>query len=74
MAYHNKKYATENLNGPQGLGIAAYDFIQNSYDVNNNLESTEYYRGGLQGSGTLVARVVYTYDGNSNLLTVERTA
>jgi len=74
MAYHNKKYAPENLNGAQGMGIPAHDFIQNAYDISNNITSTEYYRGGLQGGGTLVARVVYTYDGNNNLITVERTS
>lgn len=74
MSYHNKAFAVENLNGTNGLGIPAHDFIQNAYDVSNNITSTEYYRGGLQGSGELVARVVYTYDGNSNLMTVERVS
>lgn len=74
MAFHNKQFASENLNGNPGMGIGAHDFIQNAYNANNDIISTEYYRGGLQAGGELVARVVYTYDSNSNLETVERTA
>lgn len=73
MAYHNKKFSEDNF-VQTGLGIGPHDFLQNAYDANNNITSTEYYRGGLQGSGTLIARVEYTYDSNQNLITVERVS
>lgn len=74
MAYHNKVNAAENLNGNQGMGIPAHDFVQYGYNANNDVTSATYYRGGLQAGGTTVAVVAYSYDGNGNLETVERTA
>tara|TARA_B100001057_G_C22845301_1_gene948779 strand:+ start:2229 stop:2441 length:213 start_codon:yes stop_codon:yes gene_type:complete len=56
-----------------GLGIPAHDFIENSYESStNNLIAVEYKLGG--SSGTVVARLDFTYDSSGNLLTVERTA
>jgi len=53
------------------LGIPAHDYISNTYDGSNNLTQTVYYIGG--SGGTIVATIVMTYDGNGNLLTVDRT-
>jgi len=65
-----RKYGEENYIA-NGLGIPAHDYISNTYDGSNNLTQTEYYLGG--SGGTNVATIVMTYDGNGNLLTVERT-
>lgn len=66
-----KKYSNENYISNQ-MGIPGYDYIENTYDVDNNLINTKYYRGG--SAGELVAEIEMTYDDNNNLLTVERVA
>lgn len=66
-----KKYSNENYISNQ-MGIPAYDYIENTYDVDDNLINTKYYRGGSEGE--LVAEIEMTYDVNNNLLTVERVA
>lgn len=65
-----KKYGDENYIS-NNMGIPAYDYIANTYDVNDNLTQIVYRLGG--STGTIVATVVMTYDGSNNLLTVERT-
>lgn len=65
-----KKYGDENYIS-NNMGIPAYDYIANTYDVNDNLTQVVYRLGG--STGTIVATVVMTYDGSNNLLTVERT-
>ena len=72
MAFHNKPFRAEN-SIQAGLGIGAFDYQTNSYDANNNVSNSNYYIGGLQGAGTLIATVTYTYDANNNPLTIERT-
>lgn len=64
-----KKHAAENYISNQ-MGIPAYDYIENTYDVDDNLTNVKYYLDGSEGD--LVAEVVLTYDANGNLLTVER--
>lgn len=54
-----------------GFGIPAHDFIKNTYDVNDNVIQVDYYSGGVQDSGELVASLVLTYDIKGNLETVE---
>jgi hypothetical protein len=54
------------------MGIPPYDYIVNTYDGSNNLLTATYYRGGA--SGDIVASLLMSYDGNGNVLTVERTA
>lgn len=53
-----------------GLGIPPHDYIINTYN-GTVLELTTYKVGGA--SGTTVAQVAYTYNGNGDLLTVTRT-
>lgn len=65
-----KKYGDENYIS-NNMGIPAYDYLANTYDVNDNLTQVVYRLGG--STGTIVATVVMTYDGSNNLLTVERT-
>jgi hypothetical protein len=56
-----------------GLGIPAHDFIENTYEPStNNLLAVEYKLGG--SSGSVVARLDFSYDSAGNLITVERTA
>lgn len=65
-----KKFGEENyIANP--MGIPAYDYIANTYDVSDNLTQVVYRLGG--SSGTIVATIAMTYDGSNNLLTVERT-
>ena len=54
------------------MGIPPHDYIVNTYDASNNLLTATYYRGGA--SGDIVASLLMSYDGNGNVLTVERTA
>lgn len=73
MAFHNKIYRVENsLEG--GLGIGPHDYVVHTYDGNNNLTASTYYRGGSQDSGEQIAVVNYTYDGDGNLITIERVS
>jgi len=65
-----KSFGEENYIA-NNMGIPAYDYIGNTYDVSNNLTQVDYRMGG--SGGTIVATVVMTYDGSNNLLTVERT-
>ena len=53
------------------LSIPVHDYISNTYDVNNNLVTVEYYIGG--SSGDLVCTLTMTYDANGNVLTVTRS-
>lgn len=53
------------------MGIPPHDYIANTYDASNNILTATYYRGGV--SGETVGKLVMTYDGNDNVLTVERT-
>ena len=74
MAFNNKQHRIENSR-EGGFGIGAYDYIKNTYDANDeNLETTEYFRGGVGEAGTVVAVITFTYDANDNLLTTERTS
>ena len=70
MAGVSKWSAEVNISNP--MGIPAHDFISNSYDASNNLVMVTYKLGGA--SGVTVAVLEMTYDGNQNLLTVERTS
>jgi len=65
-----KKYGEENYISNL-MGIPAHDYIENTYDANNNIIATTYKIGG--SSGDVVAIVGITYDANNNPLTVERT-
>jgi hypothetical protein len=55
------------------MGIPPHDHVVNTYDAGNNITEVQYYRGGQQAAGKLVARVELTYDGAGNLVTVTRT-
>lgn len=54
----------------EGLSIPAHDYIALTY-TGSNLTGVTYKIGG--SSGTTVATLVLTYDGNDNLLTVTRS-
>ena len=78
MAFHNKQYRAEN-SWESGFGVGAHDYITYSYGAGggtsvNNITDIFYYRGGVQASGTLVARVTYTYNASDNILTAERVS
>ena len=62
--------ADEPLATTSGLGIPAHDHIANTY-TGSNLTQTVFRAGGA--SGTVVATLTMTYDGNGNLLTVARS-
>lgn len=72
MAFHNHKNNKENSKNA-GLGIGAHDFLKNTYS-GTTLIKTEYFRGGKQAGGENVGVLEFTYDGNGNILTVERTS
>lgn len=57
--------ATQMVDG--GLALPAYDYVSNTY-TGSNLTQTVYKTGGA--TGTTVATVTMTYDGNDNLLTL----
>jgi len=71
MSFTAKQFGThESAYG--NMGIPPHDHVSNTYS-GNNLTQVDYFRGGAQASGKLVARVELTYDGAGNLLTVTRT-
>ena len=65
-----KKFGEENYIA-NGMGIPAYDYISNSYSPDGSLIEVTYRLGG--SSGDIVAVLEMTYDGDGNVLTVERT-
>jgi len=72
MAFDNKKFRVENsLN--DGMGVGPHDYVVHTYNANNKITGSTYYVGGAQASGTVVAVLVYGYDGNNNVTTLERT-
>lgn len=70
MVLQARAHSPENYFG-NGLGIPSHDYIESIY-TNGNLTQVNYRRGGA--SGRIVATIVMTYDGNGNVLTLERTA
>ena len=66
----NPRYSRHN-DVANPMGIPPHDYIVNTYDASNNLLTATYYRGGALGE--TVGKLVMTYDGNDNVLTVERT-
>lgn len=60
-----------NLNVVSGLVPPGYDYIELSYDSNNNLTGVVYKVGGV--SGTLLATLVLVYDGNDNMTSVTKS-
>lgn len=71
MPYVSKQFGThESSYG--NMGIPPHDHLKNTY-TGSNITTVEYFRGGLQDAGKLVARLELTYDGAGNLSTVTRT-
>ena len=73
MAFFNKTFRVEN-SLDTGLGIGPHDYVVHTYDGSDNLTASTYYRGGQQDSGEQIATVNYTYDGNGNVITIERVS
>ena len=59
------------INYVKGFSIPPYDYIENTYDTNNNLIKVVYRNGGA--SGTIVATLDMTYDANSNLTSISKS-
>ena len=72
MAFTAKKFGVQE-SAFGNMGIPPHDHVKNTYDGTNNLTTVEYFRGGQQDSGKLVAQMDLTYDGVGNLLTVTRS-
>jgi hypothetical protein len=70
MAYSAKKFGVQE-SAFGNMGIPPHDHVKNTY-TGNELTTVEYFRGGQQDSGKLVAKMELTYDGSGNLLTVTR--
>lgn len=70
MAYAAKKFGVQE-SAFGNMGIPPHDHVKNSY-TGSNLTTVEYFRGGQQDSGKLVAKMELTYDGSGNILTVTR--
>ena len=54
-----------------GFTLPAYDYIDMSYDANENMTQVVYKTGG--SSGTIVATLTLGYDVNNNLTSVEKS-
>ncbi len=78
MAFNNKEFRVQN-SLETGFGIGPHDYVTYTYGTGGGTSSTNltdvyYYRGGQQDSGTLVARVTYTYNSADKVLTAERVS
>jgi hypothetical protein len=54
------------------MGVPAHDFVKLTYNGSGALTGIEYFIGENQESGTKVAEQILEYDGNGNLVSVER--
>jgi hypothetical protein len=71
MSYVSKEFGThESTYG--GMAVPPHDHLVNTY-TGDNITTVQYYRGGQQENGTLVAQLDLTYDVSGNILTVTRT-
>jgi hypothetical protein len=66
MGYYNHPNRVNN-NKDTSMGIGPHDYILYSYDANQQVTRAQYFLGGLQDNGSIVADVVYLYDGSGNL-------
>ena len=77
MAFNNYQHLPANSK-QTGFGVGPHDFVAYAYGTGggtstNNLVQIDYFRGGLQAGGTLIATVVYVYDAADNVVSSERT-
>lgn len=68
--YHSIGQIRNDVRAIRGIGIPAYDYLQNSY-TSGNLTQVVYKSGGA--SGTTVATLTLSYDGSGNLTSVTKT-
>lgn len=68
--YQSVGQIRDDVNAIRGIGIPAYDYLQNSY-TSGNLTQVVYKSGGA--SGATVATLTLSYDGSGNLTSVTRT-
>lgn len=59
------------LNVVGGLVPTGYDYIELSYDENNNLTGVVYKEGG--SVGITIATLVLTYDASNNMISVTKS-
>ena len=59
---HNRKYSTSNSLAA-GLGIGPYDYVENTYDGTNLIQS-DYYRAHGTPNEVYVGSVSMVYDGS----------
>lgn len=66
MGYFNYPNRANNTKDTS-MGIGPHDYVLYSYDSNQNPTRLQYFVGGQQENGSLVADVVITYDANNNV-------
>ena len=66
MGYFNYPNRANNSKDTS-MGIGPHDYVLNTYDANQRVTRVQYFSGGLQESGSLVADVIYEYDAGGNV-------
>jgi len=66
MGYFNYPNRVNNSKDTS-MGIGPHDYVLYSYDSNQNPVRLQYFVGGQQENGSLVADVVINYDANNNV-------
>ena len=69
---HNRKFSTANSLAA-GLGIGPYDYVENTYDGTNLIQS-DYYRAHGTPNEVYVGSVAMTYDASNLMITAQKVA
>lgn len=67
---HNTKYSTANSLAA-GLGIGPYDYVENTYDGTNLIQS-DYYRGYGTSRAVYVGSVSMAYDASNLMISAQK--
>jgi len=67
---HNNKYSTTN-SLTTGLGVGPYDYVENTYDGANLIQS-DYYRAHGASTEVYIGSVSMTYDGNNHMISAQK--
>lgn len=67
---HNQKYSTAN-GLAAGLGVGPYDYVENTYDGTNLIQS-DYYRAHGAPTEVYIGSVSMTYDASNLMISAQK--